>query len=68
MNAKFEWFGFSVARKHVYFYMMLLLATLAANTVQDQLAGGSDQDKNALAELSRINEQVASLRDTPAQP
>lgn len=68
MNAKFEWFGLSVARKHVYFYAMLLLATLAANAMKDLLAGGSNQDRNSLAELSRITEQVASLRATPPQP
>ena len=68
MNAKFEWFGFSVARKHVYFYTMLLLATFAANMMKGQLAGGSNQDKELLGELSQINEQVASLRATPPEP
>lgn len=68
MNARFEWFGFSVARKHVYFYAMLLVATLAAHGMKDQLAGGAHQQKDALAELSSITEQVATLRATPPEP
>jgi hypothetical protein len=68
MNAKFEWFGFSVARKHVYFYAILLSATLAANAMKDQLVGGPSLDKAALAELDRITEQVASLRAVPPEP
>lgn len=68
MNARFECFGFSVARKHVYFYATLLLATLAANTMKEQLAGGSSQAANdSLVELSRFAEQVG-LRPAPSQP
>ena len=68
MNAKFEWFGLSVARKHVYFYAMLLLATLAVHTMKDQLVDGSDQDKSSFAELSRITEHVAILQAASSQP
>lgn len=62
MNAKFEWFGLSVTRKHVYFYAMLVLATLAANAMKEQVVGGSNQAEDSLAEVSRITEQVASLQ------
>jgi len=68
MNAKFEWFGLSVARKHVYFYAMLLLATLAVNAMKERSADGSNQDETSFAELSRITEQVAILQATPPEP
>ena len=68
MNAKFEWFGFSVARKHVYFYTMLLLATFAGNMMKDRLTGGSSEDQAAFAELNHITEQVASLQADLPQP
>jgi hypothetical protein len=58
MNAKFEWFGFSVARKHVYFYAILAATTLAANSVKDSLIGPTD------GELARI--QFAQLEETIA--
>lgn len=68
MNAKFECFGLSVTRKHVYFYAMLLSATLAANAMKDRLAGESNQDNNSFAELSHITEQMAVLQATPPEP
>ena len=68
MNAKFEWFGLSVPRKHVYFYAMLLSATLAANAMKDRFAAGSNEDQVSFAELSSITEQVAILRATPPEP
>ena len=68
MNAKFEWFGLSVTRKHVYFYAMLLSATLAANAMKESLIGGSSLDKDTLAELNSITEQMAILQADPTQP
>jgi len=39
MNAKFECFGFSIARQHVYFYMLLIATTFCANTMKESLLG-----------------------------
>jgi hypothetical protein len=68
MNTKFEWFGFSVARKHVYFYGMLLAVTFAANAMKERVVAGSSEIDPSVAELSNITEQVASLRATSPEP
>ena len=61
MNAKFEWFGFSVARKHVYFYILLVAASLLANTVKDQLVGSPRETDQALRHLTHMQEQMAEV-------
>lgn len=65
MNAKFEWFGFSVARKHVYFYSLLLAGSMFANTMKEQLLGGSPERDAALVELNQMSEKVAALEAAP---
>jgi hypothetical protein len=60
MNSKFEWFGFSVARKHVYFYTALIAATLVANTVKDQFIGHRQPDP-AFSQLHKLKEQMAEF-------
>lgn len=57
MNAKFEWLGFSVARKHVYFYTLLIAATVFVNSMKDQLV--SHQPDPALSHLQKVQEQIA---------
>jgi len=57
MNAKFEWFGFSVARKHIYFYTLLIAATVFANSMKDQFV--SHQPDPALNHLKKVQEQMA---------
>ena len=60
MNAKFEWLGFSVARKHVYFYTLLIAATVFANSMKDQLI--SHQPDPALGQLKKVQEQIAEAQ------
>ena len=62
MNAKFQWFGFSIARKHVYFYALLAATTLAANSVKYSLIGPTDVD---LAQLTQLEETVAEATIAP---
>jgi hypothetical protein len=57
MNGRFQWYGFSVARKHVYFYSALIAATLFASTIKHQLI--STEPDPALVELHKLTEQVA---------
>jgi hypothetical protein len=57
MNAKFEWLGFSVARKHVYFYTLLIAATVFVNSMKDQLI--NHQPDPALSHLQKFQEQMA---------
>jgi hypothetical protein len=57
MNAKFEWLGFSVARKHVYFYSLLIAATVFVNSMKDQFI--SHQPDPALRHLQKVQEQMA---------
>jgi len=61
MNAKFEWFGFSVARKHVYFYSLLIVGSIFANTVKDQFASEPSEMQTRCSELRRLAEQVATF-------
>lgn len=63
MNAKFEWFGFSVARKHVYFYSLLIVASLLANTIKDQFNGPSEGEK-AVAQFNRLTEELAAFESS----
>jgi hypothetical protein len=58
MNAKFEWFGFSVARRHVYFYLALIATSVFANTMKDSLLGGPMLDTKAIAQLEELREQI----------
>jgi hypothetical protein len=57
MNSRFEWYGFSVARKHVYFYTALIAATLFVNTIKTHLIG-SEPDPT-VSELQKMTEQVS---------
>lgn len=59
MNAKFEWLGLSVARKHVYFYTLLITASLCAHTVKDSL-----QEKGLSPQVA---EQIASFNNNLAE-
>jgi hypothetical protein len=61
MNAKFEWFGMKVARKHVYFYSLLIVGSLFANTVKNEFAGGDSEGDKALAQLNQVTEQLHAL-------
>ena len=65
MNAKFEWLGFSVARKHVYFYTLLIAATVFVNSMKDQLI--SHQPDPALRHLQKVQEQIADAEAIFAQ-
>lgn len=68
MRATFEWFGFSVARKHVYFYGALLAATIIANCAKDALLGsaeGQEAAARAAQVKSKIVEAELDLRTLP---
>jgi len=64
MNAKFEWFGFSVARRHVYFYLVLIASSLFANTMKDSLLGENVLDSRTITQLEELREHVAEARDS----
>jgi hypothetical protein len=64
MNAKFEWFGFSVARRHVYFYLALIATSLCANTMKDSLLGENVLDSRTLAQLEELREQMVDAQDS----
>jgi hypothetical protein len=63
MNAKFEWFGFSVPRRHVYFYTVLIVASLFANTMKESLLGGRMLDTTATDQLTQLREQFNDSTD-----
>lgn len=68
MNAKFQWFGFSVARKHIYFYTLLIATSLFANTLKDSLLGGpviASETTQQLAEFRAQWEAEQSLNSLP---
>jgi hypothetical protein len=65
MNSKFEWFGISVARKHVYFYSLLIVGSIFANTMKEEFVGGSSETDAALAEFNQMTEKVAALDAAP---
>jgi hypothetical protein len=60
MNAKFEWFGFSVARKHVYFYVLLIATSLAANTMKESLLGGAVFAEETREQLAHWSDQLSA--------
>jgi hypothetical protein len=68
MNTKFEWFGFSVARRHVYFYLALIATSICANSMKDSLLGENVLDSRATKQLEEMRQQLenadpfASLR------
>ncbi|MCI0746007.1 MAG: hypothetical protein L0Y58_11425 [Verrucomicrobia subdivision 3 bacterium] len=64
MDARFEILGFSVARKHAYFYALLLLATLFANTVKEFVPGETDADR----ETARLEEVQNTVKRIAAGP
>jgi hypothetical protein len=66
MNAKFEWFGFSVARRHVYFYLALIATSLCANTMKDSLLGENVLDSRTLAQLEELREHMVDAQDSIA--
>ena len=64
MNAKFEWFGFSVARRHVYFYLALIATSLCANSMKDSLLGQNVLlDSRATAQLDEMRQQMENAPD-----
>ena len=63
MNAKFEWFGFSVARRHVYFYLALVATSLCANSMKDSLLGQNVLDSKATKQLEEMRQQMESAPD-----
>jgi hypothetical protein len=65
MNTKLEWFGFSVARKHVYFYSLLILGSIFANTMKEQLLPTDSAEIEARSsELRQLAEQAANSQDS----
>ena len=63
MNAKFEWFGFSVARRHVYFYLALISTSLCANSIKDSLLGENVLDLKTTEQLAEMRQQLENVRD-----
>ena len=65
MNAKFKWFGFSVTRKHVYVYAMLLATSLFANTIKDSFAS---PDVEAAYDVTALQEHLVEAPSEVAAP
>jgi hypothetical protein len=68
MTPTFKWFGFSVPRKHVYFYGALLAATITANCAKDALLGSAEGQKAAVRAAqvkSQIVEAELDMRTLP---
>jgi hypothetical protein len=63
MNAKFEWFGFSVARRHVYFYLALISTSLCANSMKDSLLGENVLDSRTMEQLAEMRQQLNNAKD-----
>jgi hypothetical protein len=63
MNAKIEWFGFSVARRHVYFYLALIATSLFANTMKDSLLGENVLDSRTTGQLAEMRQQLDNAPD-----
>ena len=59
MNAKFEWFGFAVARKHIYFYLLLIGTSLCANSMKESLLGAAVFDSPATEQLEQWRDQMS---------
>ena len=66
MNAKFEWFRFSVARRHVYFYLALIATSLCANSMKDSLLGENVLDSRTISQLEELREHMAEAEDSIA--
>ena len=63
MNAKFEWFGLSVARRHVYFYLALISTSICANSMKDSLLGENVLDSRTTEQLAEMRQQLENARD-----
>ena len=63
MNAKFEWFGLSVARRHVYFYLALIATSLCAHSVKDSLLGENVLDSRTTEQLTQTRQLLDAARD-----
>ena len=66
MNSKFQWLGFSVARKHIYFYTLLIATSLLANTVKESLLGGPVLDSKTTEQLAEFKEQWGDAQEALA--
>jgi len=66
MNAKFEWFGFSVARKHIYFYLVLIATSLCVNNLKDSLLGAAVFENAATEQLDQWRDQMSEGEDSLA--
>ena len=66
MNAKFEWFGLSVARRHVYFYLALITTSLCANSMKDSLLGETVLDSRTTEQLAEMRQQMDNADDSLA--
>jgi hypothetical protein len=64
MNAKFECFGFSIARQHVYFYLFLITTTLCANTMKESLLGAPVFVDETRAKMSHWTEQFRAAEQS----
>ena len=64
MKAKFEWFGFSIARQHVYFYMLLIATTLCANTMKDSLLGAPVFVEETREQMAHWTEQFRTAEQS----
>jgi hypothetical protein len=62
MNARFQCFGFAVARRHVYFYSMLIAATFFANTIKTSLLGNGELDADAARDIAEIQHAVIEVQ------
>ena len=58
MNTKFQWFGLSVARRHVYFYLALIATSVFANSMKDSLLGENVLDPRATQKLEEMRQQL----------
>lgn len=59
MDAKFEWFGFSVARKHVYFYVVLIASSVFANTMKESLLDRDERSRETVRRAVEWNQRLA---------
>ena len=60
MNTKLEWFGFSLARKHVYFYSLLIVVSIFANTMKDEIIGHDVETEAMNAQLRLLAERATT--------
>ena len=66
MNAKFEWFGLSVARKHIYFYLLLIATSIFTNNVKESLLGADVFSNETTEQLERWGDQLSEGEDSLA--